>query len=44
MATNGTKATPQAGVLEGANPMAWNASNPIAVFIVQVCLALPLPL
>jgi hypothetical protein len=37
---NSTRVAPQAGVLEGANPIEWSASNPIAVFIVQVC---PIP-
>jgi len=37
MAGNSTSVvTPQAGVLEGVNPMIWSASNPITVFIVQV--------
>ena len=34
---NSTGAPPQAGVLEGANPTEWNASNPITLFIIQVC-------
>lgn len=34
--TSTDRATPQAGVLEQANPVAYNASNPISLFIVQV--------
>lgn len=29
---------PQAGVLEGANPVAYNASSPITLFIIQVSI------
>ena len=34
--TSGNRAAPQAGVLEGASPVAWSKSNPIQLFIVQV--------
>lgn len=34
-ATNGTGAPPQAGVLEGVNPIAYSPSNPITLFIIQ---------
>lgn len=43
-------ASPQAGILEGANPVAYNKSNPIILFIVQAtiiivfCRILHLPL
>lgn len=43
-------ATPQAGILEGANPVAYNMSNPILLFIIQAtiiivfCRILHLPL
>lgn len=43
-------ASPQAGILEGANPVAYNKSNPITLFIVQAtiiivfCRILHLPL
>ena len=37
-ATNATKqrASPQAGIIDGSNPTAYNASNPIILFIIQV--------
>jgi hypothetical protein len=35
LSTNGTGAPPQAGVLEGVNPIAYTPSNPITLFIVQ---------
>ncbi len=35
-ASSTDRATPQAGVLEGASPVIYNASNPIILFIVQV--------
>lgn len=35
-ATNSTGPPPQAGVLEGINPIAYNPSNPITLFIIQV--------
>ncbi len=36
VSTNGTAAAaPQAGVLEGVNPIAYSASNPILLFIIQ---------
>jgi hypothetical protein len=31
------KAPPQGGVLEGGNPVHFDAKNPIILFIVQVC-------
>lgn len=34
---NSTGAPPQAGVLEGVNPIVYTPSNPITLFIVQVC-------
>ncbi|KAM4058636.1 sodium/hydrogen exchanger family protein [Hirsutella rhossiliensis] len=37
-ATDGNRATPQGGVLEGANPSKYDPSNPIILFIIQVCL------
>jgi hypothetical protein len=39
-ATAVVKAPPQAGVLEGVNPVHFDAKNPIILFIVQVCLLL----
>jgi hypothetical protein len=39
-ATAIVKAPPQAGVLEGVNPVHFDAKNPIILFIVQVCLVL----
>jgi hypothetical protein len=35
LSTNGTGAPPQAGVLEGVNPIAYTPGNPITLFIVQ---------
>jgi hypothetical protein len=32
------RAAPQGGVLEGLNPSQYNASNPIILFIIQVCI------
>jgi hypothetical protein len=34
------KAPPQGGVLEGVNPVHFDAKNPIILFIVQVCIIL----
>lgn len=34
--TDGNRAPAQGGVLEGANPSEYNASNPIILFIIQV--------
>lgn len=34
------KAPPQGGVLEGVNPVHFDAKNPIILFIVQVCFVL----
>ena len=31
----GSGAPPQAGILEGVNPIAYTPSNPIALFIIQ---------
>ncbi len=43
VSTNGTAgAAPQAGVLEGVNPIAYSASNPILLFIIQASY-LPAP-
>jgi hypothetical protein len=36
-ATAVVKAPPQGGVLEGGNPVHFDAKNPIILFIVQVC-------
>lgn len=33
--TTTARAEPQAGVLEGASPVAYQASNPIILFIIQ---------
>lgn len=35
VSANGTGAPPQAGVLDGINPIVYNPSNPITLFIVQ---------
>lgn len=35
-ATAAPKAPPQAGVLDGVNPVHFDAKNPIILFIVQV--------
>ena len=35
LSANGTGAPPQAGVLEGVNPIAYAPGNPITLFIVQ---------
>ncbi|CAK7566665.1 MAG: hypothetical protein SEPTF4163_004615 [Sporothrix epigloea] len=32
------RATPQSGILEGINPIIYNASNPISLFIVQAAI------
>lgn len=37
-ATATNRATPQAGVFDGANPIVYNASNPIILFIVQAAI------
>lgn len=34
------KAPPQAGILEGVNPVHFDKNHPIILFIVQVCCAL----
>ncbi|KAF2161734.1 hypothetical protein M409DRAFT_27791 [Zasmidium cellare ATCC 36951] len=34
-ATSTMRATPQGGVLEGANPTHWDSKNPIVLFIIQ---------
>lgn len=36
--TDANRAPPQGGVLEGANPSKYDPSNPIILFIIQVCL------
>jgi hypothetical protein len=36
-ATSTNRATPQGGILEGGNPVVYSASNPIILFIIQVC-------
>ncbi|CAK7202689.1 hypothetical protein SEUCBS139899_005415 [Sporothrix eucalyptigena] len=36
--TSTNRATPQSGVLDGANPIVYNASNPILLFIVQAAI------
>lgn len=38
--TNKTGAPPQAGILEGANPIVYNGSNPITLFIVQASIVI----
>jgi hypothetical protein len=35
-ATSSNRVVPQGGVLEGGNPAAFDAKNPIALFIIQV--------
>lgn len=41
--TNGTGgAPPQAGVLEGINPITYDPANPILLFIIQASVALGL--
>jgi len=35
-ATNTVRATPQGGILEGANPSSYDPKNPIIMFIIQV--------
>jgi hypothetical protein len=35
-ASTTVRAAPQGGVLEGLNPVQYNASNPIILFIIQV--------
>ena len=35
--TDGNRATPQGGVLEGINPSKYDPKNPIILFIIQVC-------
>lgn len=39
-ATSTHRAAPQGGILEGGNPTVYSASNPIVLFIIQVCLFL----
>lgn len=34
--TGGPRVAPQGGVLEGANPAQYSASNPVILFIIQV--------
>jgi hypothetical protein len=36
--TGVVKAPPQGGVLEGVNPVHFDAKNPIILFIIQVCI------
>jgi hypothetical protein len=38
---SGPVAPPQAGVLEGSNPIAYTPSNPISLFIVQASTYIP---
>lgn len=40
VAANSTGAPPQAGVLEGVNPIEYTPSNPIALFIVQAIIVI----
>lgn len=35
-ATSTTRASPQGGILEGANPSHYDPKNPIIIFIIQV--------
>ncbi|ELR01827.1 hypothetical protein GMDG_00927 [Pseudogymnoascus destructans 20631-21] len=37
-ATTGLRATPQGGILEGANPATYDPKNPIILFIIQVII------
>ncbi|KAK8109602.1 hypothetical protein PG999_007739 [Apiospora kogelbergensis] len=39
-AGNGTRATPQGGVLEGSNPSQYNPTDPLTIFIIQAGLIL----
>jgi Kef-type K+ transport system membrane component KefB len=39
-ATNSTGPPPQAGVLEGVNPIAYNPANPITLFIIQAIIVI----
>lgn len=41
MTANSTRPPPQAGILEGVNPIAYNPSNPILLFIIQASQSLP---
>lgn len=34
--SDGLRATPQGGILEGANPATYDPKNPIILFIIQV--------
>lgn len=34
--SGGLRATPQGGILEGANPSTYDPKNPIILFIIQV--------
>ncbi|KAL2131721.1 hypothetical protein VTI74DRAFT_4712 [Chaetomium olivicolor] len=40
VSANGTAAPPQAGVLEGVNPIAYSPSNPITLFIIQAIIVI----
>lgn len=40
-AATGHRASPQAGILEGANPLEYLPSSPITLFIVQASRAKP---
>lgn len=35
--TSTNRAAPQGGILEGGNPTVYSPSNPIILFIIQVC-------
>lgn len=39
-ATSTNRAAPQGGILEGGNPTVYSPSNPIVLFIIQVCFFL----
>lgn len=39
--TSTSRATPQGGILEGANPSHYDSKNPVTMFIIQVCALSP---
>jgi Kef-type K+ transport system membrane component KefB len=38
MSSNSTRATPQGGILDGANPSVYDPKNPIILFVIQVVI------